>query len=59
MKIDYFDEKFLFCSLGMMWLKLLLPCTYVKDTKENAPIKTDLIFLLIQHSSKEDGKGNS
>lgn len=45
--------------VGVMWLKLLLPCTYVKDTNENAPIKTDLIFLLIQHSSKEDRKGNS
>jgi translation initiation factor 4G len=46
--------------VGMKWLKLLPPCTdVVKDTEESATIKTSLIFLHIEHSSKEDGKGNS
>lgn len=44
--------------VGAMWLKLLPSCTYVvKETEENAAIKIGLIFLHIQHSSKEDGKG--
>lgn len=46
--------------VGMKWLKLLPPCTdVVKDTEESATIKTSLIFLHIEHSSKEDEKGNS